>query len=291
MSVTPCPPPLLFRFARELVRRRLRGGYQIIEWLERRGRLNHTTVYKLSDRVAVEMPLWRRPNQLNLTEARQYERPLVDAVERELDAIGLPAVLVDCGADVGLLAGLLVARSRQIEEVVACEPNAEAFRFLTANLARWPVRSRGLAVGVADFAGRGRLCQPDYQTSPHSAYLEADPMGDVEVARVDDFQFDVGDRSLLLKIDVEGGEWAAVAGALETLRRARRWIVTIEAHRQVYARTGIDPGEVVRLLAPVGLNNAYVAERPNISLDWSRPYFEQVAKPAIGNLVCVSRGR
>ncbi len=284
----PTPPPLLFRLARGLIRRRIRGGYRLIEWLERSGRLNRSAVYALSDRIAVELPLWRRPNQLDAVEARNYEQALVAAVARELEALNLPTLLIDCGADVGLLAGLLIAQTKSIAELIAFEPNAEAYEVLLRNLARWPLPSRGRHEAVADFTGRGKLCQPEYDGSPHAAFLQANPLGKVQVTRIDDLRFDVAERCLLLKVDVEGGEQAVVQGALETLGRARSWVVTIEAHRQVALRTGIDPFEVVRLLDAVGVDRVYLAEWPELKLDRTGRYFDQVSEPAIGNLVCVS---
>ncbi len=282
------PPPRLFRLARGLIRRRIRGGYRLIEWLERSGRLNRSAVYAMSDRIAVELPLWRRPNQLDDVEARNYEQALVLAVSRELEAFRLRTLLIDCGADVGLLAGLLIAQSRNIAELIAFEPNADAYEVLLRNLARWPLPSRGLQKAAADFTGLGRLCQPGYDGSPHAAFLQADPLGNVQVTRIDDLRLDVAERCLLLKVDVEGGEQAVIQGALETLGRARSWVVTIEAHHQVALRTGTDPFEVVRLLDPVGLHRVYLAERPELKLDRTGRYFEQVTEPAIGNLICVS---
>jgi len=284
----PAPPPLLFELARAMVRRKILGGYHFVELLEYLGALNRTAWYPLSERIGLEVPLWRRPNQLNLWEARHYEQALVAALTRELAAPPHPTLLVDCGADVGLLSGLLAANALQIGEIVALEPNDEAFPILARNVARWPLTARALQVAVADYDGRGSLRQPDYQTSPHSSYLAAEPSGAVEVTRIDRLELDVSSRCLALKIDVEGGECAVIRGALETLRRARRWVVAVEAHRRVFERTGIDPFEPLRLLEKAGLARAYLAEQPSLHLDWKQPYFEQVKSLEIGNLVAVS---
>lgn len=284
----PAPPPWLFSFARELVRRKIKGGYQLIELLERTPLLKRAASFRLSERVLIESPLWRRPNQLNLTEMRDYERPLIEALAREIDTAGLPAVLVDCGADIGLVSGLLVAHCPRITEVVSCEPNTEAFDFLARNVARWPIPARALRVGVADFVGRGSLRQPSYHTSPHSAFVEADPNGEIEVVSVDHLNVDTAGRCLALKIDVEGGEHAVVLGALETLRAVACWIVTIEVHRQVIDRTRIDPLETIRLLESVGLGRVFLAERPELSFDLRQPFRVQAPDVAIGNLVAVS---
>jgi FkbM family methyltransferase len=285
------PAPWLFRLARWLIRHRLRGGYRLIEWLERSGRLNVTARYAFSDRIAVEMPLWRRPNQLAECEALVYEQQLVEAVTKELTAIGRPAVLVDCGADVGLVAGLLCDKSPSIEEVVACEPNPEAREFLARNLASWPLATQCLPFAIADFTGRGRLAHPTYDDSPHAAFLQPDVDGDILVRRIADLTIDVASRCLVLKIDVEGGEQAVLRGALEMLERAPAWIVTIEAHRKVCERTGVDPCEVVRQLVPLGLVRTYIAERPDHPLDIARPYFNQLPDPPISNIICTFRSR
>jgi FkbM family methyltransferase len=283
----PAAPPPLFRLARGMVRSGVPGGYRIIEWMERTKRLDRTAWYPLSRRIGVELPLWRRPNQLNRWEARNYEQALVAAVAREINDAKLPTTLVDCGADVGLMSGLLAARSPQIDEIVACEPNRDAYDILANNLARWPMKARARRAAIAGFTGRGRLQSPTYDDSPHAAFLVADPHGEIDVLRVSNLGLNVQQRCLVLKIDVEGGEREVIVGAASVLHQARRWIVTIEAHRKVFERTGVDPIDVARLLENLGLKRLFLAERPAAALDLKRPYFEQVSDLTIGNLVAV----
>jgi FkbM family methyltransferase len=285
-NLPPAPPPL-FRLARGMVRSGVLGGYRIIEWMERTKQLDRTAWYPLSRGIGVELPLWRRPNQLNRWEARHYERALVDAVAREIHDAKLPTTLGDCGADVGLMSGLLAARCPEIDEIVACEPNPEAYDILANNLARWPLKARARRAAIADFTGRGRLQSPAYDDSPHAAFLVADPHGEIDVLRVNNLGLNVRQRCLVLKIDVEGGERGVIVGATSTLHQARRWIVTLEAHRKVFERTGVDPIEVARLLEGLGLQRVLLAERPNVVLDLQRPYFEQVTDLPIANLVAV----
>lgn len=281
-------PPLLFTLARGMVRRGVPGGYRIIEWLERNGMLNTLARYRLSERVSIQIPLWRRPNQLNLTEACNYERPLIDFVARQIEAFAAPTTLIDCGADVGLISALLMARTDRIDDVYACEPNREAFAILEKNQREWPVRTTLIPKAIADFVGTGAMEQPEYDSSPHAAFL-AEGTVEVDVTTIDALQIDVAERCLVLKIDVEGGEAAVIRGALQTIARAEKWIVTIEAHRLVTERTGVDPFEVVRLLPSDQLARVFLAERPERQLDRTRPYFSQVTNVPIGNLVCVSQ--
>jgi hypothetical protein len=95
-----------------------------------------------------------------------------------------------------------------------------------------------------------------------------------------------------MKVDVEGGELAVLRGAEQTLRDAAGWCISVEAHRDVFRRTGIDPCECIRFLAQFGSVTARVAECPDVALDPQRPYFEQVSEK-ITNVVClhISSGR
>jgi hypothetical protein len=65
-----------------------------------------------------------------------------------------------------------------------------------------------------------------------------------------------------------------------------RFALLFEAHREVCERTGVDPSEVLRWLADVRPVRHQVAERRDLTIDPSRPFFEQVDRPHICNVVC-----
>lgn len=96
--------------------------------------------------------------------------------------------------------------------------------------------------------------------------------------------------NLLLKIDVEGGEIGVVRGASRTLAEAKKAIISIEAHPQVFGRTGIDPISILREIAAIRPLQFTVSETGKSDLDLSRPFFEQQPNNGtIYNVVCSSR--
>lgn len=278
-------PPWHFRLAKWLIRNRIRGGFQMIELAERMGWLDYDCRYKLSDQVCVDVPLYRRVNQLALPDLLAYERPLVNLLTGTINAFPQPATWIDCGADIGILTGLVAAGCRQLKEIIALEPNPLPFPYLQRNLSQLPFASRAISSAAADFRGRGTLAYSPKDPSDHSRFLAEDENGELEVTRIDDLGIAPGEP-VALKIDVEGGELAVLRGAKQILANSSAWVVALEAHRDVFRRTGIDPCECVRFLARIGPVQASVAEHPDVTLDSRQPYFDQVSEK-ITNVVCV----
>ena len=76
--------------------------------------------------------------------------------------------------------------------------------------------------------------------------------------------------------------------ALETLRRAPGFAVGFEAHRDVVSRTGVDPIECIRLLQSIHPVRIQVAEDRGAHIDLERPFFDQVNRLKVYNVVCSS---
>ncbi len=279
-------PPWHFRLAKWLIRNRVRGGFQMIELAERMGWLNSDCRYKLCETVGVDIPLYRRVNQLALPDLLAYERPLVKLLTSTINGFPQPVTWIDCGADIGILTALVTAGCRELKEIIALEPNPVPFPYLQRNLAQLPFPARANSSAVADFCGRGILAYSPKDPSDHSRFLAPNEQGELDVIRIDDLEIAPG-QSVALKIDVEGGELAVLRGAAQTLANASAWVVAFEAHRDVVRRTGIDPCECIRFLSGIGNLQTSVAECEGIKLDPARPYFQQVDEK-ITNVVCIS---
>jgi FkbM family methyltransferase len=204
-----------------------------------------------------------------------------------INKIPEPVIWLDCGADIGILTALVAAQCTGIKEVIALEPNAAAFRYLKRNLELLPVPGRAICAAAADFRGQGTLAYSPHDSSDHSRFLAASPGGELDVLRIDDLAIDPG-QPVALKVDVEGGELAVLQGAERTLADATDWIVTIEAHRDVFHRTRIDPLECVRFLEQLGHAEIRVSERPEMKLNLDQPFFQQT-DDRILNLMCIHR--
>jgi FkbM family methyltransferase len=278
-------PPWHFRLAKWMIRHRIPGGYHLVELAERLGWLNILVRYRLSDRVSLDVPLNRRETQWAWPEMDSYEKQLVTVLAIVMELLGKPITWIDCGADIGAITALVAAQSPRIDDVIAIEPNPDVQELLNANLTLLPCPARAVAAAVADFSGRGSLEHFPTLRSDHSRFLVPDEGGDIPVTRLDDLGISPG-KPLAIKIDVEGGELAAIRGAQQLLQDAPAWIVAFEAHRLVCERSGIDPCECLKLLRQLGATEFIVAEARDTRVDDQRPYFEQVPL-TVSNVVCV----
>jgi hypothetical protein len=93
--------------------------------------------------------------------------------------------------------------------------------------------------------------------------------------------------NLVIKLDVEGGEMAALRGAVRTISAAPCVIAALEAHPDVVARTGIDPSRCLRLLASIRPFEFMVGET-GMPLDADRPLFDQIPPDRVYNIVARS---
>ncbi|MFO0818159.1 MAG: FkbM family methyltransferase [Pirellulales bacterium] len=286
-------PPWHFRLAKAINRRLGRGGFHLIEWAERLGALSYDVRYDMGAGITLDLPLDRRPNQWTLAEVLGYEQAFVEVLSQVAETLPSPVRWIDVGADIGILTALLARRSSRIVEAWAFEPNPEPFDYLKRNVARLPFPTHPFRAAVSKHSGRGRLVHSPSDSSPHAMFLEMVADGALDVVRLDDAVSASNESwnsgSVMIKVDVEGGELDVLRGAEQLLRRVPRWCIALEAHADVARRTGVDPAVCIRWLRTLRPIQASIAECPKVLIDWDRDYFEQMPDgPRISNLVCVT---
>lgn len=218
----------------------------------------------------------------------EYEKGFVAALVSEASKCTGPITFVDCGADIGLISVKVAAESGRISKIVVLEPSGEAFPVLQETLSSLPFNTQAIQIGVSDFTGRGELRSPPYDASHHARYLVQVQDGGFPVTTIDCLS--VHGPNLILKIDVEGGELGVIRGASRSLAAPTRAIVSVEAHPQVFDRTGIDPIRILQELAAIRPFRFLVAETGKTDLNLSRPFFDQQPKDGtIYNTICSSR--
>lgn len=279
--------PWYFRFAKLLDRHGLRGGYRLAGLAERLGGLNCVVRYPLSHGVTLAVPLYRESNRWARPDLVAYERPLVAQLASAIGALPQPVRWVDCGADIGTVTALVAAQCGELAEALALEPNPEAFVLLAENIRQLPFPAAARRAAVASFTGRGALAaSPTDPFSDHAKFLTPASDGAIDVVRIDDLKL-AAVGGLAMKIDVEGGELDVLRGAAATLARVTQFVVAFEAHRDVCARTGIDPTQCLRFLQSLRPCTWLVAEAPAVTIDSTRAYFDQVPEQLrISNVVC-----
>ena len=136
------------------------------------------------------------------------------------------SLFVDVGANLGYFSLLACALHRHQDDftVVTVEPNAALCRLIKVSFELNGFDCAELIEGAAGReAGCGYFQVQDNLSSNGWAVLEADrPVEDavrVEFVRIDDLvQYSTVRGSILIKIDVEGGEVDALAGATQAMR-------------------------------------------------------------------------
>jgi len=287
--------PFLYQLAKEMERRHIRGGTRLIRILRHVGALKRPADFAVSDTLDIRIPIGRNPFDQPYLDS--YESEFIASLIAEVNRLPLPApiTLIDVGADIGLFSLKLVAHCPAISRICAFEPNSEGFSWLQFNLANLPktIAHEAYSVAIADFEGKGRLSVPDQRFYPgvessHAQYfIEPWANGAIDVKTIDSL-IAPSKGSVVLKIDVEGGELSVLRGAARLIAGMEQVVVAVEAHPAVVSRTGVDPVECLRLLASLRPFR-FVASETGTVLHVNAPIFDQIPPDQVYNLIASSQ--
>jgi len=149
-----------------------------------------------------------------------YERAELDALISFLDSLSSPICAVDIGANVGIWT-VILARHRNVKEVVAFEPSQENLTYLRSNIELNQVKDKVTIVesAVSDVDG-----EITFDDSGSGATKRIAATGTTVVSSVSLDSFLKGKSVDLIKIDVEGyeplvlnGSWSTIETSLPTL--------------------------------------------------------------------------
>lgn len=153
---------------------------------------------------------------------QQYE-PDVTAALRRFCRPGMTAL--DIGANVGAHTLPMARLAGPAGAVYAFEPTDFAFAKLTRNLALNPdVRARAIHAALSDRPVHGATI--GFRASWRTDGSRADGRSVIDFIRLDDWCREHGIGQVdLIKIDIDGNEYPALAGAAELLERSRPVLV------------------------------------------------------------------
>jgi FkbM family methyltransferase len=161
--------------------------------------------------------------------------------------------VVDAGAHIGYYTRLFARWVGPAGRVLAFEPHPHNFALLSRNAALPNVECHQLAVGARSGTALLHLSAGSSNHSLVPGYTEPRGQLAVEVVALDDWLH----RGLLssvglIKLDVEGGEPAALAGLAGLLAASPRAALLVEVNAAALAAAGSDPRELVERVRALG---------------------------------------
>jgi len=183
---------------------------------------------------------------------------------------------IDVGANIGyfsLLASWLVGEAGT---VVALEASPQTFVLLEDNLARNHVKNvRALNVAVSNRHGVAQVFRGYASNIGLTTIIKDENFPyecDIVTAPLDALLLPVeGQNARMIKIDVEGAEWAVVEGMVPLLRASRADLeVIVEIEPDPLAKQGKCPGDVMQIFLKAGFH-AYRMENDYSPLSYLRP--------------------
>jgi len=180
---------------------------------------------------------------------RQWE-PDITNLMREY--VHTNTVFVDVGANIGYFTCLVasIIRNEGCGKVIAIEPNPECLALLDRNVSiNWSMCEIEVhRSAAANFKGTSRLAVPVNRAA--NAHLDlgkiasSEPLHEVLVAPLDEL---VGEEVIvdLLKIDVEGHEWAVLQGARNLLERSPSIKIIMEWSASQMSAAGFSTKEML----------------------------------------------
>lgn len=186
-----------------------------------------------------------------------YQHDRIDAAMRYVESPE-EKTAIDGGANVGLISLKLV---QHFSMVHAFEPAGDCYACLVANTVEHDnVRCIQAALGSSG----GRACMDQHETdNTGSRQMNPDGEANVDVVAIDDYAMELGLDVGLIKLDIQGYEYFALRGAVETLKRCHPVCVVEVEEAAKLPRMFCDPMKAVRYLETLG-----AVVRKQVGHDW-----------------------
>src|SRR5690349_19323096 len=110
-------PPLSFRFVKWLQRNGLPGGHRLEKMYRASGLWDVTVRYPLKNSIMIHIPWINYRNSYK--NIMDYERKSIDYMRTIISRFSEPVLLIDCGADIGLMSLRLISECPNIRRVIA----------------------------------------------------------------------------------------------------------------------------------------------------------------------------
>ncbi|MCH2140269.1 MAG: FkbM family methyltransferase [Phycisphaerales bacterium] len=170
-------------------------------------------------------------------------------------------IFIDIGAHVGLFAVPAAMAVGGAGRVIAFEPDPANRGLLEVNIARHELTNVDvMPFAVADQAGSLNLRQSRFNTGDHRLTHSGSGMA-VDVVSLDAWCAEAGVSPSVIKMDVQGGEPAVLAGMNQMLHGTDRLHLFLEFAPAMIRATGADPRNLLEHLQDAGFVLNLIDER------------------------------
>lgn len=150
--------------------------------------------------------------------------------------------------------------------VWAFEPYIEAYKCLVHNVNSY------LQVAAFNTGLSNSVCQSSIQVCDNAgASYITDSIGDIRLETLDCYEMDDVN---FIKLDIEGFEFRAIQGAVETIKRCRP-VMLVEVNRYALERAGTSSDKLGKLITSLG----YHIEITDKRIKWNDPQFDILCLP------------
>lgn len=192
------------------------------------------------------------PNDTLYLQSGQFELFETELVERLLKP---GQTVVDVGAAIGYYTLIFARRVGPQGKVYAFEPGPQNFRILRKNVRLNGYRNVTLEqAALSDRTGHLNLYLAPTNVGDHRVfdYYRDRPAVRVRSSRLDDYLRAGDGRIDFIKMDIQGGEWAALNGMEATLARNPQIMVLTEYSPRLLYEFGVEPERYLRRLQEHG---------------------------------------
>ena len=189
-------------------------------------------------------------------------------------------VVVDAGANIGLFT-VFAARRIRNGKVIAFEPVPSMIEWLKTNIELNHIPNVIVeSCGLSDRTGTLPIYEIESTheglSTLYPGTLTRSGVTEVPVRKLDELVAGyLTDRLDFIKIDIEGGEWPALRGAENTLRKFRP-AVMIEINQGTYASAGYTPGDVYDFFHSMNYRPHTITKSGGLELETSRSTFQNI---------------
>jgi len=221
-----------------------------------------------SDMIQIKGTWWPRHDKM----CRPYMETTFGDIHEIMKLCGERKTVLQAGGNVGIWP---IEFSKYFAHVVTFEPDPLNYACLVRNTQRYP-NIDTLNFGLSDKSETAGLAREERNCGAH--FIQGE--GDISLIKIDDMHLQSCD---LIQLDIEGYEYKALLGGIETIKRFKPVIVVEE--KKLGERYGINDDAIIKLLSSLNYKRAQNLHRDIVYI------VDKTQKNTALNVCCLKWGK